>query len=106
MADAAWIKEHGKTAQGKNEYLSYMEDGTKLSPKKAILANCYQCLGFYIDGKNDCEIPGCPLYTYMPYRKGLEKVKRALTEKQKEAVQKLVNLRSGARKTARGSKGT
>jgi hypothetical protein len=105
MADVAWIRKNGSTAKGKNEYLNHMEHGIKLSPKQAILANCYQCLGFYIDGKNDCEIPDCPLYSYMPYRKGVEKVKRVRSEKQQEAMQKLLALRSGTRRVVSGSKG-
>ena len=102
MADIEWIKKHGKTARGKNEYLNYMETGRKLSHKQAILANCFQCMGFYMDGKNDCEIPDCPLYSYMPYRKGVEKVKRVRTEKQMEHDRNLSLLRSGAKKTMSG----
>ena len=104
MADIAWIRKHGKTAKGKNEYLSYLEHSTKLPPKQAILAQCYQCLGCYADGKVDCEIPDCPLYPYMPYRKGVEKVKRVMSEKQQESLRKLVSLRSGERRIASGSK--
>jgi hypothetical protein len=104
MADIAWIRKHGKTAKGKNEYLSYLEHSTKLPPKQAILAQCYQCLGCYADGKVDCEIPDCPLYPYMPYRKGVEKVKRVMSEKQQESLRKLVSLRSGTRRIASGSK--
>jgi len=104
MTDVEWIKKQGKTAKGKNEYLNYMEYGTRLSPKQAILANCYQCLGFYMDGKNDCEIPDCPLYPFMPYRKDVEKVKRARSEKQIEHDRNLSILRSSAKKTVSGSK--
>ena len=104
MADIAWIRKHGKTAKGKNEYLSYLEHNTKLPPKQAILAQCYQCLGCYADGKVDCEIPDCPLYPYMPYRKGVEKVKRVMSAKQQESLRKLVSLRSGTRRIASGSK--
>ena len=104
MADIAWIRKHGKTAKGKNEYLSYLEHSMKLPPKQAILAQCYQCLGCYADGKVDCEIPDCPLYPYMPYRKGVEKVKRVMSEKQQESLRKLVSLRSGTRRIASGSK--
>ena len=104
MTDLEWIRKHGKTAQGKNEYLSYMEHGAKLSHKQAILANCYQCMGFYIDGKNDCERPNCPLYPFMPYRKSVDKVKRPRSEKQIENDRKLSSLRSAAHKTMNGSK--
>jgi len=101
--EITWIKKHGKKAQGKNEYIEYLESCIKLSFKKAILANCYQCMGFYGSGKrDDCEIVDCPLYPYMPYRRGIEKVKKVLSEKQQESVQKLVTFRSVARKTASG----
>lgn len=103
MTDLAWIEEHGKKAQGKREYLEYQETWKKPSPKQAILANCYQCLGFYTDGRDDCEIPDCPLYPFMPYRKGVEKAKRVRSEKQIEHDRKLAILRSGANKTMSGS---
>lgn len=95
----------GKESKGKRHMISYLE-GKRLSPSQAILANCYQCLGFYIDGKQDCEIPDCPLYPFMPYRKGVEKVKRARSEKQIEHDRKLSILRSGAKKTMFESKRT
>jgi len=104
MADAGWIRENGTTAQGKKEYVKYLENGQKLSHKQAILANCYQCLGFYVDGRHDCEIPDCPLYPFMPYRKDAEKVKRARSEKQMEHDRNLSLLRSGAKKTMYGSR--
>jgi hypothetical protein len=97
-----WIKKHGIKAQGKNEYIEYLETNKKLPPRKAILANCYQCMGFYDSGKVDCEIMDCPLYLYMPYREGVVKMKKVLSDKQRESVQKLVSFRSVARKSASG----
>ena len=41
----------------------------KLSRTIAIQAMCHQCTGMYVDGKQDCEVYSCPLYTWMPYRK-------------------------------------
>ncbi len=41
----------------------------KLGRKDAILYKCWECTGKYMDGKNDCENPMCPLYMFMPYRK-------------------------------------
>lgn len=37
--------------------------------KEAIETHCWQCMGFYQDGKNDCENVKCPLYTFFPYKK-------------------------------------
>jgi len=30
---------------------------------------CENCIGFYKDGRDDCEVTGCALYPWMPYRK-------------------------------------
>ena len=98
------IKQPGKKAQGRTEYIQYLQSHEKLSPKKAILANCYGCTGGYSDGRTDCELIDCPLYPHMPYRKNKLKQKRILSERQIESVKKLVSLRSGARKTASGKK--
>jgi len=103
MTQTQWIRKNGKTAQGKQEYIEYLENKNKLSPMKAIKANCYQCMNSYVDGKNDCEISDCPLYPYKPYRKDKIKSKRILTEKQKESLRKLISLRSGTRRIASGS---
>ena len=93
----------GKESKGKRHMIAYLE-GKRLSPSQAILANCCQCMGFYIDGKHDCEIPDCPLYPFMPYRKGVDKVKRERSEKQIEHGRKLTLLRSSVHKTMSGSK--
>jgi hypothetical protein len=37
--------------------------------KNAIEAQCHECLGYYQDGKQDCECVRCPLYSFMPYAK-------------------------------------
>jgi len=55
-------------ARGKKELLKYLS-GKRLTRGEALLANCYECMGYYIDGKADCKIYDCPLYQYMPYRK-------------------------------------
>jgi len=103
MNQIQWIKKNGKTAQGKNEYIDYLENKTKLSPMKAIKANCYQCMGSYFDGRVDCEIPDCPLYPFMPYRKDKPITKRIRSKKQLEHDRKLSIFRSGANKTMSGS---
>ena len=56
------------SAKGKAELIKH-RDGKKLSYKQAVLAKCNECCGFYADGKLDCQIPECPLYGFMPYRK-------------------------------------
>jgi hypothetical protein len=58
----------GIKAQGKLELLRYLENNMRLTQRQAILAHCYECMGFYSDGKQDCLVSDCPLYEYMPYR--------------------------------------
>jgi len=41
----------------------------KPTRKEAIETQCWHCMGFFADGKQDCECVGCPLYHFMPYRK-------------------------------------
>ena len=35
---------------------------------KSILAHCHQCMGYWADGRVDCQNVRCPLYPWMPYR--------------------------------------
>jgi len=44
------------------------EAGKRLTRGQAILAKCADCMGNYVDGRTDCEMPKCPLYTWMPYK--------------------------------------
>ena len=43
--------------------------------ERAIQAKCYDCMGFYEDGLEDCKCPTCPLYPWMPYKEKKENVK-------------------------------
>jgi hypothetical protein len=58
-----------------------------LTRKEAMAAKCKDCTCGYADGRGDCEIPGCPLYAWMPYR--AEKPKRPISAAQKAALAKL-----------------
>jgi hypothetical protein len=53
--------------KGKNQYQDFLE-GKHLTRKEAMLAKCYECMGFFEDGKQDCLGKSCPLYRYYPYR--------------------------------------
>jgi hypothetical protein len=54
-------------AQGKKEYLKFLRD-EPLTLGEAIKAQCYQCMGYYQDGKEACTSILCPLTTHMPYK--------------------------------------
>ena len=61
------IKKYGVRAKGRKELFAHVR-GKKLPRGAAIFAKCFDCMGYYADGKVDCHIPNCPLYNYMPYR--------------------------------------
>jgi hypothetical protein len=53
--------------KGKNQYSDFKR-GLRLTYKQAVLAHCYQCMGFFEDGKQDCCGYSCPLYQFYPYK--------------------------------------
>ena len=63
-----WIKQNGIQTAAKQHLIKHLEGG-KLTRKEAMLAKCYDCCNGYADGRIDCEVPNCPLYQFMPYRK-------------------------------------
>jgi len=61
------IETHGISARGRTELIKYLNGG-KLSRKEAMAAMCYDCTGYYSDGRVDCELPSCPMYGWMPLK--------------------------------------
>ena len=74
------IRQYGKTARGKNELLKHLS-GQRLTFKQAIYARCYDCMGYYADGKQDCKMPHCSLHPFMAYNKnrGKRTVKKSMS---------------------------
>jgi hypothetical protein len=70
------IKKHGKTAKGKKELIKHLEGG-RLTPKQAILAKCYDCLCYMVDGRQDCKMPSCSLYPFMTFNENSQKRKNS-----------------------------
>ena len=60
--------EKRQSYQGQNAYENFMSGGRN-TRKEAMLAKCYECMGLYGEGKEDCLGKSCPLYQYYPYRK-------------------------------------
>lgn len=52
---------------GKSEFNKFLK-GKNITSKGAIKAKCYDCMGFYEDGIEDCKVENCPLYFFMPYK--------------------------------------
>jgi hypothetical protein len=61
------IEAYGLEARGKKHLLRHL-DGQKLSRKAAMESHCYQCMGYFIDGRADCGIPTCSLFDYRPFK--------------------------------------
>jgi hypothetical protein len=94
------IETFGRDAKGKKDLIRYL-NGERLTPKQAILAKCYDCLGGYCDGKDDCKVPDCSLYGFMPYRENQgTRPKRVRTEKQIANDQRLTFIRPEAHRKA------
>lgn len=83
------IEKHGLTARGCRELKKYLKTGKKLTYKQALLAKCYECMGYYADGKVDCKSPDCPCYPYMPFKinsKVVEVQKKSVLQKKKRKL--------------------
>lgn len=81
------IKQYGKTARGRNELLKHLEGG-KLTLRQAMLAHCYDCMGYYADGKVDCRLNRCPLHPFMAFNENkIKRTSRTMTEDHKAKLQ-------------------
>jgi hypothetical protein len=90
------IRQHGKTARGQKELIKHLQD-QKLTLRQAISAYCYDCCGFFADGKVDCGMKHCSLHPFMAYNPSREKrTTRTISsdhmEKMRAARQKESNL--------------
>jgi hypothetical protein len=70
-------------AKGKKELLAHL-DGKTLTLKQQIISKCYDCMGYYQDGKIDCGISACALYSSMPYNPNKTVKKRVMTDEQRK----------------------
>jgi len=72
------------TGKGTTFRLKHLQ-GKRLTPAQAIMAKCSDCMADYVDGREDCAIPTCPLYPWMPYSSApREKIRRKGIEDQAE----------------------
>jgi len=70
----AEIKRYGKIAKGRQELIKHLEGG-RLTLKQAVNARCYDCCGYYADGKQDCKLLRCPLHPFMAYNENKRNMK-------------------------------
>lgn len=81
------IRRNGKSARGQKELVKHLQ-GQRLTMQQAIYAHCYDCAGFYADGKVDCCLPACALHPFMIYNAGRVKRtgKRTMTDAHMEKM--------------------
>lgn len=53
--------------KGRKQLIAHLK-GNRNTPRGAMAAKCYECMGGYVDGKVDCRVHACPLYPYMPFK--------------------------------------
>jgi len=79
--------------RGRQEYIRFIK-GEKLTQREAIIAHCYDCMGYYEGGTEDCESQLCPLRPFMPYASPGIKHKKLLSEATKKGLRdRLASLR-------------
>lgn len=61
-----FIKREGKLVRGRAEIIKFLE-GKPLTARQTVLARCYDCMGYFVDGRQDCDCPMCPSYPFMAY---------------------------------------
>ena len=57
----------GIKALGRKDMVKSLAGASQLTPHEVIRAKCYDCMGGYADGAEDCGCHECPLYPYHPY---------------------------------------
>jgi hypothetical protein len=72
----AQVEKFGKHARGRKEYLMFLH-GEHLTLRQRSLANCYECNGYYADGKEDCKGDSCAFYPVNPYNPNKEQIRGA-----------------------------
>jgi hypothetical protein len=58
------IEKNGIGSGGKNALLRYLKRES-IHRSAAIKAKCFECCGYYGDGRVNCNIPTCPLYPFI-----------------------------------------
>lgn len=93
------IRKCGIKAQGQKELVSYLKGG-KLTLRQAVKAACYDCMGYYADGKEDCQTITCPLYPFNPYNPNKQK-SRVMSDEKKAILSRRMKQQHTSGKIAR-----
>lgn len=57
----------GASSPNKKSFLKFI-NGKPIAWRDAGQAMCYECMGYFEDGKIDCYGYDCPLYPFYPYK--------------------------------------
>ena len=79
------VEKYGINTRDKKYLLAHLS-GEKLTPTQAVHAKCYECMGYYADGKVDCGISDCPLYQFHRYNPHRIVKKKNLTDEQRKEM--------------------
>jgi hypothetical protein len=79
------VEKYGLNTIDKKHLLAHLS-GEKLTPMQTIHSKCYECMGYYVDGKADCGIETCPNYPMMRYNPHRIVKKRNLTDEQRKEL--------------------
>lgn len=85
--DKEYLKEveTTKMSKGRKELLEYLKTGN-ITLRGAVFAKCFDCCGFYEDGKEDCGDYLCPLYPFMPFNKSKKPARRVISDEHKKKM--------------------
>jgi hypothetical protein len=56
-------------SKARSLYIQYMSGDISPTSRQACIMACGMCMGWYMDGRQDCEAEWCPCYKFMPYSK-------------------------------------
>jgi hypothetical protein len=66
------INQDGLVVRGRKEYLAYLS-GQRITLRQAVSAHCYDCQGFFADGRAPCPDVLCPLWPWSHFRNQLNR---------------------------------
>jgi len=87
------VIEEAPMHRGKRELQAHLK-GEPMSRAQAILAKCFDCEGYHLDGKTVCTSTDCPLYPFTPYREGGRPKRRTHSEETRAKIAEARQRRS------------
>jgi hypothetical protein len=73
-------------SRARNLYLAYVQNKLNPSPGQACIMQCGMCMGWFSDGREDCENYLCPCYKFMPYASYKNKIKAMRKNEQQNTI--------------------